>query len=752
MNILFTNRWVHFFLLVCMLGVALWFGASDNLLRKDLRNFAFDHLNKVYPRSIPEDQKSVIVDIDDLALQNLGQWPWSRTIIADLVRTLTDMGAAAIVFDGLLAEPDRTSPIRFAQSLDKKILERLELEGDDLNSLPDYDQMLAETIKESKVFVAGFTFSTYVLEPRTPRAAKPILAKANVKKHFLKQASYFDSAATFLPALEQASAGNGSFMANPDHDGVLRQTGLIFTNAKMLYPSLTLEAIRIATLGPKGIIKIGETPQKEMGAIDTSYRIVIGERVIPVEGNGLMRIYYRPFSAEKDYISAYNILNKTKANENRARIHNKIVFIGSSAEGLKDLRNTPLQPFRPGVEVHANVAEQIMSGAYLLRPDLALVAEEIFLCLSGLFLIVLAPALNAIVLMVFCGLLVFSLFMASLSVFLDYGVLLDPVYTSLSLFMLAIISALLSYMRVEWERKQVRGAFGMYVSPDVIRDLEKNPDKLKLGGELKDLTIVFTDIRKFTTISEGLSPEELIDLMNAFLTEMSDIVLRYGGTIDKYMGDAMMAFWNAPLDIKDHPRKACMAALQMQGALDPINIRVQQDALERGKEPVLLQAGIGINTGPCAVGNMGSRQRFAYSTLGDAVNLASRLEGQTKTYGASILVGEDTYTKASDLAFLEYDLLQVKGKTKPVRIYNLVGDSEYAKKPGFIEHKQNHDWMLQAYKDQKFKDALDACRVLKKNSPREFKTYYTAFEARIKAFIQKPPPPEWDGVYAASTK
>ena len=334
----------------------------------------------------------------------------------------------------------------------------------------------------------------------------------------------------------------------------------------------------------------------------------------------------------------------------------------------------------------------------------------------------------------------------------QYNLLLDPFYPSLSVFAIFIVSVLLTYLRVEYERRQVRSAFGLYISPDFMQELTKNPDKLRLGGEIRDLTVLFSDIRSFTTISEGLTPRALIQLMNDFLTPMSDVVMQNRGTIDKYMGDAMMAFWNAPLDDAQHARNACNAALQMQKALEKVNDAIKEKALKEGKEPLLLSAGIGINTGPCAVGNMGSKQRFAYSALGDTVNLASRLEGQTKNYGVEVLIGEQTWKSVPDMATLEADLIKVKGKDNAERIFVLLGGEEIAGQAAFQELKQLHEKMINAYREKRFDQALALIAECRQNSDYNLTQLYDVYEERIKELLSQDLDDNWDGVYVATSK
>ncbi len=744
-----THRWIHFFLLAALLLAAVYNSGSTDRWRMEMQSLVFDELNQIYPRDSTGDV--LIVDIDDDSLQALGQWPWPRNIVASLVSNLTELGAKVIAFDGVLAEADRSSPHLIAETL--KSDPRFNAVNDDLHSLANYDTSLEDAIKASQIFVSGFTYGSYTQVPRPPRVNKPILIKKNDREIFLNDAERFEKAATFLPALEKASAGNGSFMAKPDFDGILRRTGLVFSDGKTLYPSLSLEAIRVAQGDPKLLTKIGDNPDYDFNAIDTAYRIVVGPHSIPVESDGVMHVYYRKFDERGgDYLSAYKVANPEFHDEIRESLKDKIILIGSSAEGLKDLRSTALEPFQPGVEIHANVIEQILQDKFLLRPDITVVAEATFILAVGLLMIVLAPFIHVLLLAILCFGLIALAFIGSGVAYVDYGLLLDPFYASLSVFVIFMTSIMLTYLRVESEKRQVRDAFGLYISPDFMQELTENPDKLKLGGETKDLTVMFSDIRSFTSICEGLSPEEIIQLMNDFLTPMSDLVMKNRGTIDKYMGDAMMAFWNAPLDDDNHERHACLAALGMQDALEPINAEVQRKAEEIGKTPVLLKAGIGINTGPCAVGNMGSKQRFAYSTLGDAVNLASRLEGQTKNYGINILIGKTTYLKVPDLACLEMDIIKVKGKTKPERVFALLAGADMAASEEYKALKAHHEDMIAKYREGEFKAAQKALKEARKQTLFDLNVAYDLYEERINALIKTPPKGEWDGVFEATSK
>jgi adenylate cyclase len=746
-----VNRWFHTLLLLALLCGAIFVRVHDYDWAKSLRFIAFDTYNRVQPR-LSKDQV-VIVDIDEASLghEDLGQWPWSRNVMGQLVTHLSEMGAKAIVFDMVFAEKDRTSPQAILQRMpqDYKNADAENL----LMQLPDNDALFTEAIRNSRKVVTAFIWSDKREDTRRkPAQSQPILI-AKSAKPLIKTVPNMIGVATNLPEFAQAAAGNGSFGVTPEVDGIIRRVPLIFSMQDMekqdnllSYPSLALEALRVSQ-GPHTLIKIKELKPEEAGNFNPPLNVNVGAYNIPMDWDGMFFVYFAPARTSK-YVPAWKVVD---GSVDPNLIRNKIVFVGTSAQGLKDIRSTPINLFIPGVEVHANVVEQVLDGEYLLRPKLLAGAEVMALGAVGLFIILVAPFAGAIYMALFIFVLIVATFAVSWFTYVEHGLLLDPVYPSLSLFLIFVFSSLLAFMRTEAERRRVRTAFGFYISPDFMDELTKNPDKLKLGGETRDLTVMFTDIRNFTSISESLPPEELIQLMNDFLTPMSDLVMDNRGTIDKYMGDAMMAFWNAPLDDEQHARNACLTALKMNETLKPLNEAIRAKALP-GKNPVLLQAGIGINSGNASVGNMGSRQRFAYSALGDTVNLASRLESQTKTYGVKILLGEQTRLSAPDLASLEVDLLRVKGKTEPVRVHALIGSEMKAKEPDFIMWKDAHSQMLAQYRAAKFREALGLIEECRRLSGGDMAIYYAMLAARIAELEASGVPPEWDGSFVATSK
>ncbi len=737
-----SNPVLHTMLLLVLLAGALTLRVQDYGWIKSLRYLAFDAYNLSYPRE-PTDRVA-IVDINEASLRDdrLGQWPWPRSDVAKLIENLKTMGAQSITFDIVFAEADRTSPSLLLKKIPEDRLSDTERET--FATLPDPDQVMADAITAAGNVVTGFPLATTAEATRhLPVLSKPIVMARSLD-NFSGRLLKAPGVTTNIPVLENAAAGNGSFSLSPEIDGIIRQVPLFYNVEGKVYPSLALESLRVAQ-DARLSHKMRPLKTAELSLLSSPYLLKTGRYNIPLDETGLFYIYYSKARPEK-YIPAWQVVD---GSVDPALVKDKIILVGTSAEGLKDIRSTPLNLYTAGVEGHLNVIEQILQDRFLQRPHIIQGAELLFTGLVGLLLIGLALFVNTFVLAVIAATMVAGISVSSLMLFLREGLLIDPVYPSLTIFIMFVLSSLLSYIRTELDRRAVKQAFGLYISPDYMKELTRDPKQLRLGGEIRDISVMFTDIRGFTTISEQLPPADLIHLMNDFLTPMSDLVMSNRGTIDKYMGDAMMAFWNAPMPDPDHIRNACTAALAMNESLAPINAKLAEDAKAQDKTPIVLKSGIGINSGPGAVGNMGSRQRFAYSVLGDTVNLASRLESQTKAYGVEILIGENTYKAVKDFAALELDLLRVKGKTAPVRIYTLLGKT---RTPEFSALEEKHNLFLAAYRKQDCETAktlLDACASC---APATIAGYYAMMAERIALMRKTPYPSSWDGVYTAESK
>lgn len=747
MNI-FVNKWLHIFVLSVVLVGAVFVRIQDYDWIKSFRYIAFDYYNEQRPRQATD--KVVMVDIDEASMADpdIGQWPWPRDIVARLVENLSEMGAKTITFDMVFAENDRTSPKQIARKMPEDIALVLE-------NMPDNDQVFAKAISDADNVILGFiwTQDSDVTHRLPINHANTMIKKG--AEIFKKTAPFMTGIVTNIPALPQASAGSGSFGVSPEVDGIVRKVPLIFrtgnyeqSSNREIYPSLAIDTIRVASNRMRPLIIAPKKYDKEdkfKRLFGYPFELVAGEYKIPLDIDGNIYTYFSEARDEK-YISARKIIHNEIDPE---LIKDKIVFIGTSAEGLKDIRSTPLNLFIPGVEMHMNVVEQILTGEFLTRTTIFKGAETIAFSVAGIFLILLSVFIGTIALTFVSSAMIASAIGFSWYAFSELHMLFDPVYFSVVLALLYVVASLFAYLRSETEKKRVRQAFGLYISPDYMVELTENPDALKLGGETKELSVMFTDIRSFTSISEKLSPEELITLMNDFLTPMSNLVMENRGTIDKYMGDAMMAFWNAPLEVPDHALMACKSALEMNKALIPINEKQKE---KDGENTITLKAGIGIATGEASVGNMGSKQRFAYSALGDTVNLASRLEGQTKNYGVTNLVNEQTVISCPELAFIEADIIKVKGKQEPVRIFTLIGDEEYAKTPDFLKWRETHDEMLYSYRNGDMSQALSLIEKCRDLSGAEFSALYDLYASRIHNLTAQGIPENWDGVFTATEK
>lgn len=677
--------------LVLVLGLGL--RVADPPILAGLRARCFDLMQEVQPRAyVPVPVR--VVNIDDESLARLGQWPWPRTTLAELVSRLQKLGVAVVALDIVLAEADRTSPadtLRQVPDVPPDVSRWIE-------SLPNHDHVLAETIRGAPV-VTGFALTT------TGGGRPPALrvAWATGGDSPLQFAPGYGGAVTTLPEIEAAAAGNGSLNVIPDSDHTMRRVPLVVRYQNQLYPSLVAEALRVAQGANTDIILAsGAHGVTSFGARTGITRIRIGAFTADTDGSGAVWLYDTGRLTQRT-IPAWKIMDGSAAANS---VQGAIVFIGAGATGLGDIAATPLSLAVPGAEIDAQITEQILLHNFLLRPDWASGAELFYLIVLGIGLIFglsrFGPAWSAAA----TAAIFAAAFLSSWYAFTALHMLFDPVYPSFVALCIYLTSSLLKHLETEGEKRRVRHAFGHYLPETLVEELVTDPSKLQLGGELKRMTFLFSDIRGFTSIAERCKsrPEAVTDIINRFTTRMTEAIFRHGGTIDKYMGDCVMAFWNAPTNDPDHARHACEAALEMLAELQRLNeeLATESSAIRLADGQTLsiqLGAGIGINTGDCIVGNLGSEMRFNYSVIGDAVNLASRVEGETKKYGVHVIIGEETERLATGLATLELDIVAVKGKLEELPIYALLGDEQLASEPEFAALKAQHTKMLTAYRN-----------------------------------------------------
>ncbi len=727
-----VGRAVCLILLAALVGLRIWDPPPLRLLRAR----SFDFYQELKPREATL-RPAVIVDIDEASLAALGQWPWPRTLLADLVAKLSKLGAAAIAFDIIFAEPDRMSPAIAAQSFrDLDAQTRTQLE-----KLPSNDQVFADAIRRSGRVILGESGHHEALPERGPIQSQVGFAMLGPDpKPYMMD---FPGMVRNIPILDQAAAGRGMLTIRAESDGVVRRVPMVMEAHGKIVPALTLDMLRVVTRS--GAIRI----KSDTAGIQS---VAIPGLEIPTDRNGQLWIHFGRYDRAR-YVSAKDVLqDKVPAD----RINRKLVLIGTSAIGLRDIKTTPVDPAMSGVEIHAQVLESVLSKSALVYPNFAVGAELVATVTTSLAIIALAPVLGASMMLVLGGIAGAVLAVGSWYFFIEHRMLIDASYPLLATFLVYIVLTFVNYFREQLQRRRIRTAFGQYLAAPLVEQLAHSHEKLVLGGEDRDMTIMFSDVRGFTTISEIYKddPQGLTSLINHFLTPMTNAIIDHNGTIDKYIGDAIMAFWNAPLHDAAHEINACEASLEMLRRVDALNQQREQEARETGQRFIPIKIGVGINTGRCVVGNMGSDLRFNYSVLGDSVNLASRLEGQSKTYGVPIILGSRTAQAAHDkFAMLELDMITVKGKTQPETIYTVLGRAELADGDGFRKAQRAFEEMIARYRARDFagaNKALDLCRQVGESFG--LQALCDLYAARCSTFLETPPPPDWDGVFAFETK
>lgn len=726
-----------------VLGAVLALRVADPAPIAQMRLAVFDTYQRIKPRRY-EAAPVRVVDIDNESLARIGQWPWPRTKIAALVEHLTAMGAATIAFAVIFAEPDRTSPARvmtaWPQTSDIRRL------AGTLSKLPDHDDLLADAISVAPV-VVGFAPESSAETPPPPAKFGFAYSGSNPTPSLEDHVS----AIANLPRLQEAASGSGSLATGVDPDGLVRRIPLVVRIADNIYPSLGVEALRVAQGATTIIAKSSDAGDTSSNRYAYLTDLKIGGYAIPTGTQGEVWLHFTRSVPERT-VSAWRVFEDNPASL-KPKMEGHIVVVGASATGLQNSKATPLNPLEAGAVIHAQALEQMLLGRFLQRPGWAGGLEII--------IVVLLYGISASLLVLGSGLLlgglasaiaIVSIWSASWIAFSRAGMLLDPLYPTLSVLLIVLIVSSLQYLTSEQERRRVRAAFSRYLAPVLVERLARNPEGLKLGGETRELTLMFCDIRGFTSIAETMTAEELTHFVNRFLTPMSEVILNEGGTIDKYMGDAVMAFWNAPLNVAAHHLAGCRAALEMGRRLEEMNISWRAEAERTGKTYVPVQIGIGLNSGPCCVGNLGSEQRFDYSALGDTVNVASRLEQQTRVYGVDIIVGEDTQRFTGKLAYLELDRVRVKGRKGALSIFCLAGDERTAVEQDFVTLQARHDRALAAYRRQEWDAAESGFEECRKMAGVRFEDLYSTYIVRLEVLRAFPPGEDWDGVFRVPAK
>ena len=692
------------------------------------------------------DERIVILDIDEKSLKEDGRWPWGRDKMAALMDELFDRyGVAVVGFDVVFAEKDNSSGLKVLQELGQKQFKDVAQFQSVLKQIKphlEYDDLFASKIRQRNV-VLGYYFSNS--ERGSDKSISGVLPEPVFTPGTFKGRSItfrqYDSYGANLPGLQASAATAGHFNPVVDFDGVVRRVPMIVQYDGAYYESLSLAVVRTVLGMPKLSPGYATGKDKNYGGLEwLDIESSQGNLRIPVDAEVSALV---PFRGERNsfrYISVSDVLHGRTA---LTDLQNKIVLVGTSAPGLMDMRSTPVGEIYPGVEIHANIISGILDQDIKQNPPYVLGANVLLLLLFGVALAILLPMLSPIQgTLVSAGVLALTVgFNASMWQYSNIALPLAG-----GLIMVAALFALnmtYGYFVESRTKRQITGLFGQYVPSELVDEMSKNPEQVSMEGESREMTILFSDVRGFTTISEKLEPKELSLLMNEFLTPLSRVIYGHRGTIDKYMGDCIMAFWGAPLHDPRHAYHAVLSGLEMQRALSAL----QPHFKERGWPPI--QIGVGINTGRVSVGNMGSEVRVAYTVMGDAVNLASRLEGITKEYGAGVLVGEDTREEAHEFVYRELDLVRVKGKDKPVAIFEplgLVGEVEQA----VLEEIKLFQQALRLYRKQEWDKAELQLYNLLKIAPQS--KLYAVYAERVSYYRNNPPGESWDGVFVFKTK
>jgi adenylate cyclase len=709
--------------------IVVVFGFIEPPILRDLGNLVFDNYQRLAPRGWDPGAPVRIVDVDDESLKRVGQWPWPRSTFATIVTRLGELGAAAVAFDIVWSEPDERSPESFVRLLPttpgRTMLER------ELGEVKPNDVSLAEALRGPPSVLGALPSDAIGAAPFPIKFG--LAAAGDDPRRFLPA---FRGATLPLPGLVQASAGVGAVNWLADRDQVVRRVPLLMSIGERVAPSLALEALRVAQGASTVVVRASNASgETAFGAHSGVNAIKVGDLEIPTDAQGELRVHFTRTEPRR-FLPAWKLLDGTIAPDS---VRDRIVVVGISALALRDQRATPVDASVAGVEIHAQVIEQVLAGAWLTRPDWAPGAELTVAALLALIVALALPRITAAAGAVGAALLLASLAGASWQAFAAGGLLLDPIVPGLSVVATYGSGVVWLYRDEQRRRRQVREAFGRYVSPAVVARLAEDPAKLVLGGETRTLSIMFCDVRGFTSLAERFDAQGLTRFMNEYLTGMTDAILKDGGTIDKYIGDAVMAFWNAPLDEPDHARRAARAALGMIDALERMNTEWRARAAADGATHEDVRIGIGLATGECCVGNFGSLQRFDYSVMGDQVNLASRLEGATKFYQTDILAAQATRERADDLAWLEVDALRVKGKQEIVRVHALAGDETMRRSPAFADLAKAHEAMIESYRGADFAGAIALAQRLAGSAPLRLRGFYAGFERRCGPLAQSRP-------------
>ncbi len=702
-----------------------------------LENQAYDaRLKLMLPKSTQK--QVVIIDIDEKSLGEIGRWPWNRDVMANIVNTLFDhYRIKTIGFDVVFAEADEDQGLKLlAEMADGPLKDNSAFQLEYVKALntQQRDSRFANSLENRKT-IMGFVMDTDTHKGMLPEPVASLDNTLNGRIPFIKSEGY-----TANLEILQTSAFSGGFFDNPllDDDGVYRRVPLLQEYEGALYESLALAMVRTALDSPMLELKVESSPDNK----NDLYLewIKIGDIEIPVDEHAGALIPYLGLKKSFTYIPAIDVLNKSTAIDT---LSGKIALFGASAPGLPDLRTTPLETAFPGVEIHANIIQGILDQTVKHQPGYTVGSEFILLFILGISLTFLLPVLSPLWGLIASTSLLSLLIAGNLSIWSTYQLVLPIASPVLLIIILFTLHMTYGFFVETRSKRQLAHLFGQYVPPELVDEMSMKMEEINLDGEIREMSVLFSDVRNFTTISESMAAKELTQLINGFLTPITEVIHHQRGTIDKYMGDAVMAFWGAPLEDQQHARHALTAAMEMIQRLNELKAEFEA----RGWPEIKI--GVGINTGEMNVGNKGSEFRVDYTVLGDAVNLGSRLEGLTKVYGVDIIVGENTRHAVPEFEFRELDRVKVKGKDKPVAIYEPLGLLETIDKSVRMDLRRFH-LGLKHYRARHWDDAEQEIFTLSRTDPQ--RKIYQIYLDRIIQFRKQPPAEDWDGSFTHITK
>ena len=715
--------------------IVLNFVGSDFAWLRRLETVALDVRLQIRG-AVPPGPEVVVVMIDDKTIAEEGRWPLSRAKFARAVDNLRRAGAKVIAFDVLFTEPEtRTSDdtLAFLEARRQKLADHgvEELINEARGLEENGDDVLARAIRSAGNVLLPFAYTFGEGKPQGTPAYIERAAYTSLRANGAPPPSPLRPSGVLapIPALANAAAGLGHAVVAFDVDGAPRYDYPVIDYDLDYYPSMPIKIVQMYLALPW-----------EAVAVKFGDGISIGPVWLPTDPSMRTLVNYRgPIRTFPTFPFSRLLANTIPP----SLLQDRIVLIGTNITGIRDTFRTPFTSVLPGVERLAAMVDATLHGDTLRRLREAPFIEAALLIVSALLIGFSVARLRVVWAAVVTFAVFVSLAIGGHLALAIYGMWFTAAVPTAG--MLVTFTVVLGYrIRVlDREHRRVRQAFGRYLAPKMVERLSQDTDTLHLGGELRELTILFCDVRRFSAISESLDPQRLTSLVNEFFTPMTEAILAHGGTIDKYIGDGIMAFWNAPLNDASHAEHACRAALLMIASLEKLNARWQRD--KRGMGPI--EIGIGINTGPCTVGNFGSNHRFDYSALGDAVNVAARLEGETKSYRLPIIVGPETATRAPMLATLPVDNIRVRGRAKPIEIFGLIGDEKMLRDPVFIKLHQEHLYLRAACQARDWDLAEKALKHLTAIAPKPVGHLYDSFIERVAHFRNHPPASDWDGSF-----